>query len=163
MTQMELAADILQRNLEMVKMTLSDFSDADMMVRPCPGANHPAWQLGHLINVEAGALKNFNPSAPSTLPPDFEKKFTKETCGKDDASLFPRKAELLDQFAKTRGAIVASVKTLKPADLDKPCPEHIRNIIPTVGHLVAMLPVHTAMHLGQFQVARRKLGKPILF
>jgi hypothetical protein len=90
---MELAADILQRNLEMVKMTLSDFSDADMMVRPCPGANHPAWQLGHLINVEAGALKNFNPSAPSTLPPDFEKKFTKETCGKDDASLFPRRTK----------------------------------------------------------------------
>jgi len=26
-----------------------------------------------------------------------------------------------------------------------------------------LLPVHVAMHLGQFQVLRRKLGKPILF
>ena len=26
-----------------------------------------------------------------------------------------------------------------------------------------ILPTHAAMHLGQFQVIRRKLGKPVLF
>src|SRR5271170_7679494 len=52
MTQMELSADVLTRNLEMLRMTLADFSDADMLVRPCPGANHAAWQLGHLTAAE---------------------------------------------------------------------------------------------------------------
>ena len=42
----------LAGNLEFVKSTLSDFSDADLFVRPCPGANHAAWQLGHLCNAE---------------------------------------------------------------------------------------------------------------
>src|SRR5437899_1995015 len=39
----ELLADGLKRSFDMLNMTLSDFSDADMFVRPCPGANHPTW------------------------------------------------------------------------------------------------------------------------
>lgn len=163
MTQIELAADVLQRNFELLKATLSDFSDADILARPCPNANHPAWQLGHLISVEGRMLANFNPSAPSTLPMDYEKKFTKETAGNNDASFFPKKSEILDQFAKTRGAVVAWVKTLKPADLDNPTPEKYRNFVPTLGHLISFIPDHTAVHIGQFQVLRRKLGKPVLF
>ena len=31
---------------------LSDLTDADLLVRPVPGANHIAWQLGHLIQAE---------------------------------------------------------------------------------------------------------------
>jgi hypothetical protein len=62
-----------------------------------------------------------------------------------------------------RTATIAWVKTLTPADLDKPTPEKMRNWAPTVGHLVTMLPNHLTMHLGQIQVIRRKLGKPILF
>jgi hypothetical protein len=34
---------------------------------------------------------------------------------------------------------------------------------PTVGHLVTMTISHFMMHTGQFQVIRRKLGKPLLF
>src|SRR4051794_12687205 len=46
MTTTELMADVLAQNLEVVKSTLADFSDADMLVRPAPAANHAAWQLG---------------------------------------------------------------------------------------------------------------------
>ena len=38
----------------MLQFTLGDFSDADMLARPAPSANHAAWQLGHLIAAEAG-------------------------------------------------------------------------------------------------------------
>jgi hypothetical protein len=34
---------------------------------------------------------------------------------------------------------------------------------PTVGHLVLMIASHIMMHVGQMQVIRRKLGKPLLF
>ena len=34
----------------MVPMYLGDLSDADLLVRPVPGANHIAWQIGHVIS-----------------------------------------------------------------------------------------------------------------
>jgi hypothetical protein len=163
MTQLELAADVLNRSHEMLKGTLGDFSDADFYARPCPGANHPAWQIGHLISAETHMVAAFNPNATAKLPDGFDKKFTKETAGKDDPAFFGSKAQLMDQLAKTRAASIAWVKTLKPADLDKPGPEKMRDFIPTLGHTVALIPAHSAMHVGQFQVLRRKLGKPLLF
>ncbi|HEX4054315.1 MAG TPA: DinB family protein [Tepidisphaeraceae bacterium] len=163
MTSLELMADVLKGNSEMLIGTLGDFSDADIYTRPCPNANHPAWQLGHLIAAETGLVSAFDPTAAAKLPDGFDKKFTKETAGKDDPSFFGTKSQLLDQFTKTRAATIAWVKTLKPADLEKPSPERVRSFAPTLGHLVELIPTHTAMHVGQFQVARRKLGKPLIF
>ncbi|MGD0768959.1 MAG: DinB family protein [Tepidisphaeraceae bacterium] len=157
MTSLELTADVLSRNLEMLKATIGDFSDADIYARPCPGANHTAWQLGHLAASEARMVGAYK------LPDGFDKKFTKETSGKDDPKFFGSKAELLDQLGKVRAATIAWVKTLTPADLDKPAPQNMQRMIPTMGHLVQLLPSHFAMHVGQMQVIRRKLGKPLLF
>ena len=162
MASLEVTADVLNRNHEMLKGTLGDFSDADFYTRPCPGANHPAWQIGHLILSETHMVSAMDPKAAEKLPDGFDKKFTKETAGKDDPAFFGSKSQLMGQFAKTRAATIAWVKTLKPADLDKPAPEAFRGFAPTLGHILAMLPAHVAMHVGQFQVTRRKLGKPIL-
>ena len=46
MSQSQAVADNLSRNLDFLKATLADFSDAEMLARPCPGANHAAWQVG---------------------------------------------------------------------------------------------------------------------
>jgi hypothetical protein len=159
---MDLVAEVLRRNLEMMKMTLADFSDAEMMTRPCPGANHPAWQVGHLVASESRMLAAVGGPA-ALVPESFLAKFTKETCARDDAGFFPKKSESLDQLAKVREATIKWAIGLKEADLAKPTPEPMRQFVPTVGHLALMLPVHVAMHMGQIQVARRKLGKPILF
>ena len=53
----------------MVGMYLGDLSDADLLVRPVPGANHIAWQLGHLIVAEQHLLAAYLPGAQwPTLP-----------------------------------------------------------------------------------------------
>jgi hypothetical protein len=163
MTQIELLVDQLNRNHEMVKGTLADFSDADLLVRPCPGANNVAWQLGHLIKSEAGALAGFAPDLVPQLPAGFAETITRETAGKDHPNLFPKKAELLELFAKARGATIAWAKGMKESDLAQPSPERMRGWAPTAGHWLAAAPSHVAMHVGQFQVIRRKLGKPVLF
>jgi hypothetical protein len=163
MNQSELAADVISRNVEMLKMTLADFSDADMLVRPCPGANHAAWQMGHLISAETRMINMIKPGAAAELPAGFDTKFTKETNSNDDPAFFPKKAALLEQLAKTRAATAAWAKSLTQADLDKPGPERMAAMAPTIGHMVAMVSLHSTMHIGQFQVIRRKLGKPILF
>ena len=163
MTQTQLLADLLKGNLEFVKMTVADFSDADMLVRPCPGANHAAWQLGHLTNSESGALAMFAPEKARPAPAGFKEKFTKETARIDDPKFFPGKAELIEAFSGARLATMEWAKSLSPADLERPSPDKVRSWAPTIGHYVAMTPVHVAMHVGQFQVIRRRLAKPVLF
>jgi hypothetical protein len=159
----DLLADVLQRNLGMIQSTLADFSDAEMFIRPCPGANHTAWQLGHLIASEVWMLSGCNASGLPALPAGFADKFTPKTASIDDPAAFAPKAQLLDLLAKVRAASIQWVNTLTPADMSKPGPEKMRGLCPTVGHVALLLPDHVAMHMGQMQVVRRKLGKPILF
>jgi hypothetical protein len=161
MTSAELHADFLQRSGDMLKATLADFSDADMLGRPCLGANHPNWQFGHLINAETFMLNGMGVSFE--LPAGFAEKYGKSTAGIDDPAKFAKKDELLGLFDRTRVALVKFAREATQEQLDKPAPERIQRIAPTVGHLVLTTATHAAMHVGQFQVARRKLGKPVLF
>lgn len=162
MSSLDASAAVLNRSHEILNRVLSDFSDADLYARPCPGANHPAWQIGHLILAETNMLSVFAPNAVAKLPEGFDKKFGKENAGKDDPAFFGTKAQLLDQFDKTRAATLAWVKTLTPADLEKPTPEKMQRFAANIGELLGMLPAHECMHVGQFQVARRELRKPLL-
>jgi hypothetical protein len=148
----------------MLKMTLADFSDADMLARPAPKANHALWQLGHLVNSETKMLGAIAPGTMPALPAGFEERFGHDRTGCDDAARFGfNKAQLLDMMAGARKAAIAWVSKVKLPELDKPSPEPIRSYAPTFGHLAMMVVGHTAMHVGQFQVIRRALNKPVLF
>jgi hypothetical protein len=162
MTAIELLAGNCAGNLEMLKWMLGDFSDADMMVRPCPGANHAAWQLGHLVSSETFMASGCGAAMPE-LPAGFNERFDNKRTSVDDPKAFASKAELLDLLAKTRAATVKWIGSLTEADLAKPGPEKMRQYAPTVGNVVCMIETHLVMHLGQMQVIRRKLGKPVLF
>ena len=163
MTCGELLSDVLARNLDFVKNTLADFSDQEMLVRACGDANHAAWQIGHITASEWRMINGIKPGAMPELPAGFVEKFSPETTKLDDATKFPKKAELVDAFTKVRQATIAWAKSLTPQQIDQPAPERIRGWCPTAGHMAAQIPVHVAMHVGQIQVIRRKLGKPILF
>ena len=164
MNSMELLADVCARSMEMLKMTLSDFSDAEhCSARPCPAANHAAWQVGHLISSEASMIGAVRDAAIAGLPADFGKKFTKETSRLDDPAAFPNKGQLLELAGIVRRATIEWIRTLTPQEMEKPAPERMRSFIPTVGHLAMLVPQHAAMHIGQIQGIRRKLGKPLLF
>jgi len=163
MNVVELLIEGLGGSLNMLKMHLGDFTDAEMLVRPVPGANHAAWQLGHLTVAEGHLVNAFVPGAIATPSAEFAAKFTKETAKLDDPKAFPSKAEILETVERTRAATIAFAKTLTPADLDKPGPEKMARFATTLGRLLAALPSHDMMHTGQIQVIRRKLGRPVLF
>jgi hypothetical protein len=163
MSSNPLAADLLAGNVGFLKGTLGDFSDADMLVRPVPAANHAAWQIGHLIVAENNMVNSIKPGAIPELPAGFKEKFTTETSKIDDPAAFPKKEELLALFEKTRAATALWAGSLTPAEMQQPTPERLARFAATVGHLVYMLPQHVQTHIGQFQVIRRKLGKPVLF
>ena len=89
--------------------------------------------------------------------------YTKETAGVNDPAKLGTKAELVAELEKAREKTCAWLATLSAEDLAKPAPERMRSICPTVGHLIHLFLSHVAMHVGQIQVLRRKLGKPVLF
>jgi hypothetical protein len=154
----------LQSTHGMVGMYLADLSDADLLARPVPSANHIAWQLGHLIVAEMHLLSAYLPNAKwPTLPPGFAEKHTKDTARIDDAAKFYKKSEYLSLYGQIREATIAALEKLSDADLDRPTTGDMAKFAPNVGTMMLLNANHTMMHLGQFTAVRRKLGKPILF
>ncbi len=145
-----------------VGMYLQDLSDADLLVRSVPGANHIAWQLGHLINSNAEMLRAIGCDAPA-VPEKIVKADTKENASSDDPSLFCGKAEYLEWAAKMKAATFEAIDKIDDARLDEPGPERMREYAPTIGSVMLILCNHWMMHAGQFVPIRRKLGKAPLF
>lgn len=142
---------------------LNDLSDADLLVRPVPGANHIAWQIGHIITSEIGLVTSQIPDAKfPELPAGFQDTHGMKQTGADSGA-FLTKAEYVDLFNKTRAATIAAVEKLTDADLDKPTSGNMAAMAPTLGAWLLLVSNHTLMHGSQFSVVRRKLGKPVLF
>ena len=75
--------DAIQLNLDMATMVctmyLADLDDRDLLVRPSPGCNHIAWQLGHLIANEHAMMELLKPGSMPPLPAGFAEKHTTAT------------------------------------------------------------------------------------
>jgi hypothetical protein len=153
----------LNSTKDMLNSYLADFSDADLLVRPVPQANHIAWQLGHLISSE-GKIGAAIPSASyPELPAGWSDRHGKGTAATEPPKGFATKAEYLALFNQARAVTLQAVEKLSDADMDKPTTGNMARWAPTIGALLMLQSNHTLMHAGQFTVVRRKLGKPILF
>jgi hypothetical protein len=160
------AKEAIQTSLKstqgMLAMYLGDMSDADLLVRPVPTANHIAWQLGHLISAEC-MLGQVTGGKYPELPAGFQDQHTPKTASVDPPKGFGTKNDYLNLFNKIREATISNLAKLSDADLDKPTAGDMAKYAPTWGALFLILSQHDLMHAGQFTVVRRKLGKPILF
>ena len=147
----------------MVELPGCEFSP-NILVRPVPNANHIAWQLGHLVNSESGLLKDYLPAGTyPELPAGFADRHNKSTASSDSAKGFGTKKEYLDLFNKLRSATITALDKMPEKDLDTPTKGDMAKFAPTVGALLVLQSNHTLMHMGQFTVVRRKLGKPVIF
>jgi hypothetical protein len=164
MTGVQVVAQALGSTQFLINSYLGDLSDADLLVRPVPGANHTAWQIGHLINAEVFLVKEELPDAPyPDLPAGFGENHGPRAVTNDGPDGLLSKADYLDLFAKVREATIAHVLKLTDADLDRPTRGRMSKLAPTLGSHLVLVANHTLMHGGQVSVVRRKLGKPILF
>ena len=145
------------------KMYLEDLTDAELLVRPVPGANHIAWQLGHLIVSENNLVDSAFPGSMPALPKGFAEKHNNETAASDDAAAFSSKAEYLKLQSEQRAGTLAALTRVCDADLDKPGPEKYRNFMPKMADVFTIQGNHWLMHAGQWAVVRRKLGRKPLF
>jgi uncharacterized damage-inducible protein DinB len=153
----------LSSTQHLVTWFVSDLSDADLLVRPTPDANHIAWQLGHVIASETRLARQIPGVAYPELPAGFEAQHGKETQKQEPPKGFLSKAQYVDLFNKVREATKAATVKLSDADLDRPTEGPMAPFAPTLAALLLLVSNHSLMHAGQFSVVRRKLGKPVLF
>jgi uncharacterized damage-inducible protein DinB len=142
---------------------VSDLSDADLLVRPTPGSNHIAWQLGHVIASETRMARQLPGASYPSLPAGFEEQHGKETANQEPPKGFLSKTQYVDLFNKVREATKAATAKLSESDLEKPTEGPMAQFAPTLAALLLLVSNHSLMHAGQFSVVRRKLGKPVLF
>jgi uncharacterized damage-inducible protein DinB len=144
------------------QLLTEDLSDADLLVRPVPGANHVAWQWGHVIAAEHRFLKALGVDMPA-LPERFTERHAKDTAQADPPTGFLTRDEYARLYNAVRTATLAAVGQLTEADLDRPNAGPMAPLAPTMGALYLLVASHSTMHAGQVSVLRRKLGKPVKF
>ncbi len=145
-----------------VRDYVQDLTDAELLTRSVPNANHIAWQLGHLIAGDAQMVGLLG-RKPAVLPSGFVEQHTPESARSDDPAKFRRKGEYLDLAEKSRVATQAAIDATPESQLDQPAPEPMRAYAPTIGAALMILGTHWLMHAGQFVPIRRRLGKDPLF
>ena len=159
------AKDVIKATIEMghyvTNEYLKDLSDAELLTRSVPGANHIGWQLGHMIESERSMITALGHAMPE-LPAGFAATHAKEMAGSNDTGKFAKKAEYLGLMRKMHDATITALTKTPDGDLDKPGPEDMRSYAPTIGAVFNLIGQHELMHVGQFVTVRRKLGKPIV-
>ena len=157
-------AELFSKNIlqtkGLVDMFLKDFSDADMLFRPAKTANHAVWQIGHLTNSTRNMVIACDPNVAFEF--DDDTRFGKSKASIDDPAFFPNKTEVLSKFNQAMDTAAAWVANLTDADFAKPAPERMQQFAPTLGNVAILLASHPLMHLGQFSITRRALGKPLV-
>src|SRR5437879_807099 len=153
----------LAASQRLLPMYLDDLSDADILVRPVPNANHIAWQLCHVIASECRIGRQFPGSTYPELPAGFAEQHVKDKSKIDPPKGFGTKTQYLDLFTKVRQATLANLERISEGDLDKPASGEVAKIAPTLGALLLLAANHSVLHIGQFSAVRRKLGKPVAF
>lgn len=146
-----------------VRSYLEDLADADLLVRPVPGTNHIAWQLGHLISSEHKLIEAVCPGSMPKLPDGFHEKYAKGTASSDDPNQFHTKQQYFQLLTEQRAGTLAALAKLSDEQLAAPSPKGVQMLGPTVGSIFAAQNMHWMMHAGQWAVTRRKLGRAPLF
>lgn len=140
---------------------LKDLSEPELFLRPGKGCNHLAWQLGHLIQSEQLLLNQIRPNSGIELPAGFKEMHSKENVSIDDPSKFCKRDVYVDLYKKSRQNVKSMLSQMTAEDFDKPNPKG-SDQFPTVGSLLNLIVNHPMMHVGQFVVVRRSLGKPVV-
>jgi uncharacterized damage-inducible protein DinB len=119
--------------------------------------------MGHLISSAASFYNGLPGVMKVELPAGFAEKHKKETAAIDTPSAFFTKAQYLELFDKVEGAILKALEASSDAELDTPTEGPMASFAPTRGAMFVVMATHPTMHMGQFSVLRRKLGKPLIF
>jgi hypothetical protein len=150
--------------LEYFRGLVADIPQEQLTKAAAPGANPPAWELGHLAICADYALKILG------QPPRCRKAWY-EDFGPGSAPVakperVPGRDELVSAITSGYEAAIAALPKADPEVLRQPNPIPFMKDTPirTNEQLLAhLLTTHLAAHIGHLSVWRRAMGKPPLF
>jgi hypothetical protein len=151
----------LLRSQAMLQMMAKDFTPEQWLHCPVSGANCPAWIVGHLCVIERVGCCVAAGHEPPLPDPDFEKRYARGESAAPPKD-FGDITQLMPTFDRYRGVIVDAVAHMPLGKFDQPLANK-HPLFKTVGEMMAFLPMHTMLHLGQLSTIRRSLGYPPLF
>lgn len=159
MTASEMIAGGYRMGRQMVHMMCDDMSDAEFRHQPVPGANSPAWVVGHLAVVARRAAERLGATDLPVLTEEFVGRFstTKKPAGEQID--LGGKAELLALLDRCTEKLIEAVQKL-PADALTAPPANRGPFATNYGEAVLFGALHVTMHCGQLSTIRRSLGKP---
>ncbi len=148
--------------LDFVYDLVGQLTDEEMVSQPAGLLNHPAWVAGHLT-FSCQALSR-EIGMKTWLPTNWGKRYGMGSIPVADIAAYESKLELTEILRNAQARISVDVQGLTEAQLAAPLPdEKYHSVLPTVGHCVTQILVaHTAYHIGQLVVWRRKMGLPPL-
>ena len=142
---------------------VADLTDDQLVQQPAPKVNHPAWVLGHLLQVEHAflSLVTGHPM-PDWINDEWKATYGQKSEPVADKTKYKPKSFYIERLAAARELIITGLKSLTPADFQKPHPDPARrDRFPTVGHAIMLYGTwHEAYHAGQLSTWRRVLGLP---
>lgn len=163
LTAKQVLLDGMSLSTKMMGDFLSDLDDADLLTRPVEGANHVAWQLGHLITAEHRLMSGIGVAMPE-LPDGFAHKHNKIAAANDNPADFLTKSQYIALYDEQRAASRLGLENYDEAKLTDPVPERgFPPFLKKIADVFYLLAAHQTLHSGQFTATRRKLGKPRLF
>jgi hypothetical protein len=118
----ELLVDVLSKDLNFLKNTIQDMTDAELAQRPVPNANNPLWQIGHLIVAETMMVNASAGKTINELPAGFAERYSKQAAAENDPAKLGRHP-LPGRHGQTRsGKDALDVPHGRPPDLPLPLP-----------------------------------------
>ncbi len=151
----------LLRSIGFAERVVSDIPADKFAFRAVPGANHPAFIVGHLSLYPNRIFTLIGRKDLIVDRPGWPEMFQAGTPCSDDASKYPSKdvlvTAMLDGYRKV--AEVLPTVSDEPLARDNPMEGRMREIFPKVGIAVNFLcNNHLMMHLGQISTWRRAIG-----
>ncbi|MBX7166235.1 MAG: DinB family protein [Pirellulales bacterium] len=147
-------------NLSMVQLIAADIPDDELRLVPFPGANPPAWILGHLAICTdfAARLLGLGRECPRAWHAMFGPGSKPAELGDN----VPSKAELLAALVAGHARVTEAARTADPAAMQQPQTVEVLKGTPleTIGDVLAhLMCTHESFHIAQLSACRRKLGK----
>jgi hypothetical protein len=159
MTPHDLLAGGYRMGRQLVHMMVNDLTAEEFRHQPVPGANSPAWIVGHLAVTARRTAERLGATGLPELTEEFVGKFsvTKKPAGAQ-ADL-AEKAELLSLLDTCVEKLIAAIRALPAEGLANP-PANPSPFATNYGEALLFGSLHFAMHSGQLSTIRRSLGKP---
>lgn len=122
---------------------LADIAPDEMLHRPVPGANHIAWQLGHLIAAERSLVEAAAPGSMPALPEGFAERHRRDGTASDNAADYMSKDEYLQLADQVRAATLEVLGRFDDADFDKSVTVRVPPFVKCAGDCFATIgPLH---------------------